>query len=186
MDRARFDYASRYCEENAVHLLDRDELPPPRSIVFISNASRSCPLWSQRAAARAGEPVIWDYHVVLLTEAGAPQLWDLDSTLPFPCDAQTYLDSTFPLAGRLRPELEPRFRVVTEAQIRERFASDRSHMRAPDGTWLAEPPPWPPIRTADATHTLFDFVEMSKPGLGERFDLLALRARLNRQPQWRT
>lgn len=31
------------------------------------------------------------------------------------------------------------------------FASDRSHMRNPDGSWKMPPPPYPPIRTAGDT-----------------------------------
>lgn len=29
--------------------------------------------------------------------------------------------------------------------LRQRFSSDRSHMRTADGTWAAPPPPWPTI-----------------------------------------
>lgn len=37
------------------------------------------------------------------------------------------------------------FRVLSWGGYRDCFASDRSHMRRPDGTWNAPPPAYPPI-----------------------------------------
>lgn len=61
-------------------------------------------LWSQRAAREDGCPVVWDYHVLLLlrpvVSAGPDEIndgqsvrpgsfiYDFDSTLDLPCDAQ--------------------------------------------------------------------------------------------------
>ena len=39
-----------------------------------------------------------------------------------------------------------RLRLVPFPLLQQRFASDRSHMRRPDGGWNAPPPSWPPIR----------------------------------------
>jgi hypothetical protein len=41
------------------------------------------------------------------------------------------------------------FRLVSAASLLQHFASDRSHMRRPDGCWCAEPPPYPCITAAD-------------------------------------
>jgi protein N-terminal glutamine amidohydrolase len=181
MDRSGFEYASHYCEENIARLLHRREPQAPRSVLFISNAARACPLWAQRGAAAANQPVVWDYHVVLLSESGRAAIWDLDSTLPFPCDALDYLGATFPLTGHLPEENEPCFRQVPEALFRETFASDRSHMRNADGSFRAPPPPWPPLQTPRASMTLPQFLDMKTPGLGQVFDLTGLRARLLRK-----
>lgn len=172
-------YASRYCEENVWQLAQAPELAGlQRSAVFITNARKTCALWHQRSAQAPGEPVLWDYHVVLLTEGDAPRLWDLDSDLPFPSPALDYLSATFPFAGSLPPEVEPRFRLVPAEELLQTFASDRSHMRAPDGSWHAPPPPWPPIATAGETMTLPRYLDLRLPQPGQVLKLAELRARL--------
>jgi len=181
MDAHPFDYASQYCEENIARLLERPEPAGPREVVFISNLAQSCPVWAQRAAPAPDDPVVWDYHVVLLVDSARPEIWDLDSTLPLPCAALEYLAAAFPLAGHLPEQHEPRFRLVPEALFRAEFASDRSHMRAEDGSYLAPPPPWPPFRTATAAMSLPRFFDMKTPGLGQVLDLTGLRARVSRR-----
>lgn len=80
------------------------------------------PLWKQCAAAAGRDYVIWvricnlcvalagyvcspedllqDYHVILLySNSSSVLIYDFDTTLTFPCDAQTYWIETF------RPEL---------------------------------------------------------------------------------
>lgn len=42
------------------------------------------------------------------------------------------------------------YRLVPAASLLQHFASDRSHMRRPDGSWCAEPPPYPCITAAAA------------------------------------
>jgi hypothetical protein len=141
-------YAALWCEENIwrrVEALAGDLAG--RHVVFISNASRSVACWSQRAA-RAGEPVIWDYHVVLLSlgpssgSSSGASVTDPDCTagevLPF----ASWRRATFPLGDRVASELRPRFRVAPAAAYLSDFRSDRAHMRGPDGAWLAPPPPW--------------------------------------------
>uniref|UniRef100_A0A1I8EA22 tyrosine--tRNA ligase n=2 Tax=Wuchereria bancrofti TaxID=6293 RepID=A0A1I8EA22_WUCBA len=114
------------------------------SAVFISNKNRMVPLWKQRAIAAAGRDyVIWDYHVILLySKLGLVFVYDFDTTLTFPCDAQTYWTETF------RPELNldaNYHRHVSFLVIREYFSSDRSHMLETNGNHKALPPPWPLI-----------------------------------------
>lgn len=45
------------------------------------------------------------------------------------------------------------YRVVPVPQLLQHFASDRSHMRRPDGEWSAPPPPYPCIIAAATGHT---------------------------------
>lgn len=47
--------------------------------------------------------------------------------------------------------------MVCLASLRANFASDRSHMRSQeDGTWLAEPPPYPAIAVDHSKNNLLD------------------------------
>lgn len=169
-------YQPFYCEENVFHLAREPILANrPREVVFISNAGRSCPMWHQRAAVRAGWPILWDYHVVLL--AGAPwEVWDLDTTLGMPVPAADYLRRSF-RAG-VPEELAPRFRVVDATELAETFASDRSHMRLPSGRFKKKPPPWPPIGPPGAASNLMRFVDVTAPFVGEVLDLPGMLARI--------
>lgn len=162
-------YASCYCEENVWHLSDRP-LPDAdeRWALFISNPHRSCAMWQQRAAP-PGQPVVWDYHVVLVTQGSDRiQVWDLDSRLLFPCSLDEWLAGSFPHQEALAARLRPVFRLVPAGAFRNRFRSDRSHMRRPDGSWLAPPPDWPPI--GEGTN-LARFIDMEHDFLGTVHDL---------------
>ena len=168
-------YQPFYCEENVFHLCADDRVAQrPREIVFISNAARSCAMWHQRAAHRPGAPMVWDYHVVLLV--GAPwEIWDLDTTLGFPVPALAYLRRSF--RADVPAEYLPVFRVVEAGAFAAAFASDRSHMRGPEG-WLRPPPPWPAPGAPGAAPNLMRFVDVTAPFLGEVMDLGAMVARV--------
>lgn len=83
-------YTPQYCEEN-VYLLAKQLLETSSHLktfaVFISNAVQTVILSEQRAALSHNQPVVWDYHVILLSIDRESQIlaWDFDSTLPFPC-----------------------------------------------------------------------------------------------------
>jgi hypothetical protein len=158
-------------------------------VVFISNAARTVACWSQRAASRPGEPVLWDYHVVLLAPAPStgfvpPRaarvlVEDPDclagERLPF----EAWCRATFPLGDAVLPQLRPRFRLAPVDVFLADFASDRSHMRATDGAWLVAPPPWPAPRPegGTATHTLPRWWDTQAPdGPGLTVDLAGLVA----------
>jgi hypothetical protein len=175
-------YHPFYCEENVHHLCSDARIEGRRKLVaFVSNARRAVALWAQRAAPFVGQPVVWDYHVLLFAERGrAWEAYDLDSTLGCPVAAAAYLDGTFPAGAP--PGLGPRFRVIDATEFVRVFASDRSHMRRPDGTFTEPPPPWPPIRGAPgAESNLERFVDVTRPFAGELLDLEELRARLGRR-----
>jgi protein N-terminal glutamine amidohydrolase len=169
-------YCPFYCEENVFHLAQEPLLAGrPREVIFISNADRACAVWHQRAAARPGWPILWDYHVVLL--AGSPwEVWDLDTTLGMPMPAPEYLRRSF--RDGVPEEYRPRFRVVEAEAFVAAFASDRSHMRLPGGRWRKRPPPWPPIGAPGAEPNLMRFVDMNAAFLGEVLDLRGMLARV--------
>lgn len=166
-------YTPFYCEENVWHLAKDGVGTDPSFVVFISNPKRSCALWAQRASSSADMPVLWDYHVVLVSAPaeGPPLVWDLDSRLGCPVKLKDYLDGTFPYGDALRESLLPRFRVLPAATYLERFASDRSHMNE-DGEWREPPPEWPPIGQG---MNLFDFVDTEHEFVGETGGLTWLR-----------
>lgn len=126
-------YTPFYCEENVWHLCEDGA----GTVVVISSPSRATPLWKQRAAGDTEEPVFWDYHVILVRDG---RVFDLDTTLPFPCPLEEYVDETFRLPAAVR------FRCFDAEDYRRGFGSDRSHMRDEHGHWRAPPPPWPAIR----------------------------------------
>lgn len=173
MRRSDFLYTAYYCEENVWHLAaDPRVSGDRRSAVFISNRARACALWQQRASQDPAIPVLWDYHVILLCDRS---IYDLDTRLPFPCDAKTYLDETFPAVW----QEPPRFRVVDASVFLKNFASDRSHMKK-DGEWSVLPPKWPAIVGTQQGSNLMRFVEMDQPFLGEVLGLEEMYARISR------
>jgi hypothetical protein len=98
MDASRY-YWPCYCEENVWHACG--ELPScvdEALVAFISNPARLVAMWRQRSASSAEEPVIWDYHVILLMRREiAWRVLDPDSALPTPAPVAPYLEATFPL-----------------------------------------------------------------------------------------
>lgn len=72
-------------------------------------------------------------------------MWDLDSTLPFPSPLASYVNETIQPSFQLFAEYQRYFRIVHAPLFFKHFASDRRHMKEPDGTWTAEPPPYQPI-----------------------------------------
>lgn len=151
MDRLQdVAYQPFYCEENIWLLAQRDELfaGVRREVVFIvghrPGARVAC--WYQRAA-RPFEAVAWDYHVVLADLPGGaetPEIWDLDTRLPCPCPASLWVQATFQDPARVPEQFHPLFSVApAELYLRE-LATDRSHMRDPDGSYHRPPPPWDP------------------------------------------
>lgn len=170
-------YQPYYCEENVWWLAgDPGFANQARRVVFISNPLRCCRFREQRAAA-PGAWLYWDYHVVLAVRpAGGWQIWDQDSRLGMPVPAVEYLRRTFGPPPGERPELAPIFLLVDADAFRRDFASDRSHMRAADGSWLQPPPAWP-VLGGGRPSNLMDFVAMRAGVVGEVFTAKALERR---------
>ena len=133
-----------YCEENVYRLAASGLVADPSEVVFVTNARRQVACWHQRAAD-PDEPLLWDYHVVLLEHhPDGPRLWDLDTRLGYPIPAGLWVDATFNDPAVVRAPFHPRFRVVPAALFLAEFATDRSHMRTASGRYRKPPPPWDP------------------------------------------
>ncbi|XP_010508661.1 PREDICTED: protein N-terminal glutamine amidohydrolase-like [Camelina sativa] len=156
MEATRFQHTPYYCEEN-VYLLCKtlcengvaDATGSDLFVVFISNEKKQVPLWHQKASRRADGIVLWDYHVICVQRKkesdSEPLVWDLDSTLPFPSPLTSYVAETIQPSFQLYAEYQRFFRVVHAPLFFKHFASDRRHMKEPDGSWTAQPPPYEPI-----------------------------------------
>ena len=153
------DYCPLYCEENIWRLCQHQYFVDKSIVVcFISNSTKSCAIWQQRSAGNPLEPVIWDYHVVLLVKdfnqanEGIWQVYDLDSNLPLGISVTEYFLQSFqpPEQGRLSqirvaPQFSPYFKLIDGNDYVEQFSSDREHMQNADGSWQSPPPLWPLI-----------------------------------------
>ncbi|TPV93204.1 MAG: hypothetical protein B7733_21810 [Myxococcales bacterium FL481] len=172
-------YCAYYCEENIWQLCERLRSRCDRAAVcVVSSRQQRVAMWRQQAAAAAGLPVVWDYHVVMACRRPA-QRWeiiDLDSLLPRPVDAVAYLDATFPRGHRVPAELTPMFRWIDAEQYRDILRSDRRHMRDAEGRFRRPPPPWPAIgQQGTRGSNLALLTDMSQQTVGELVDLATLR-----------
>ena len=168
-------YQLFYCEENVWWLCQEPRFADAKSwVVFISNHARQCAVWQQRAAD-PGEPVVWDYHVVLLVEG---MVWDLDTRLGFPVSLDDYLRASFRALPPELSHLTPRFRVVRRDEFVSTFATDRSHMRSDRG-WRAPPPSWEPPGEG---MNLMRFVDMDADFVGHVASLERLLASTGGDP----
>ncbi|XP_030766309.1 protein N-terminal glutamine amidohydrolase [Sitophilus oryzae] len=160
-------YVSCYCEENVYKLVEEVTKVHPNElnkcfVVFISNQSRTVPLWRQRAGKNEDHLVIWDYHVLFLyhPEPDKCLVYDLDSELPFPTYVHKYVTETFRTDHILKPDYFRYFRVIDGSEFIKHFASDRRHMKRPNGTWIKPPPNYPAICTPGSIHNLEDYIQM--------------------------
>jgi protein N-terminal glutamine amidohydrolase len=178
IDRAGQDYQAYYCEENVWRLLARPSLAEAATwAVIVSNAARKVVLMRQRSGRPVDGLVHWDYHVfaVMADPVMGRLALDLDSDLPFPCPLARYLRDTFP-AGVQRG-FEPRFRVVKGEEYVAGLVSDRSHMRRPDGSWIAPPPPWPaPGSGSGYPGVLMDWLDVGRRNPGALYDSVRMAA----------
>ncbi|KAK2537149.1 Wdyhv1 [Columba livia] len=144
------------------------------------------PLWKQKSG-HGDEPVVWDYHVILLHVSSGEQnfIYDLDTVLPFPCPFDLYSVEAFRLDDGLRPEFHRKIRMIRADLYLTTFASDRSHMKDAHGKWQKPPPSYPCIQTADSKMNLDDFISMNpKVGWGSVFPLSDFVHRFGRQTDY--
>ena len=126
------------------------------------------PLWRQRAGRDEEKLVIWDYHVILIYKPDERCLvFDLDSDLPFPTYFHKYVTETFRTDAILNPEYHRFFRVVPAPLFLQTFASDRRHMKKPDGSWMKPPPPYPCIMPQRWWSTNLKFVRCTHYGISD-------------------
>ncbi len=170
-------YAPFYCEENVFWLAQEARLAATRrEVVFVSNEARSVALFGQRAAQREGEPVVWDYHAVLAVyRPSGVEVEDLDCVRGPSLPARDWLEASFGPARGMQARFAPRFRVIDAEEYVASFSSDRAHMRAPDGSWLAPPPAWAPFVRGPSS--LLRVADVAAPFAGEALGLFELCAR---------
>ncbi|VVC86681.1 protein N-terminal glutamine amidohydrolase [Leptidea sinapis] len=172
-------HVSCYCEENVWKLCQDVSIRVPEEldrcyVVFISNSCRTVPLWKQRAGREDDRLVIWDYHVIFLYSIDTKTclVYDLDSELPFPTFFHKYVTETLRTDQVLKSDFHRFFRVVPAKLFLQTFASDRRHMKRPDGSWIKPPPPYPAICTSASTHNLDEYINMDEQsGPGQVFNL---------------
>lgn len=157
-------YTPCFCEENAYKLCEHLLVQSADlCVAFISNPRRQIPVWQQRASSHPSGFVLWDYHVLVLQRTASDCLvWDLDTTLPFPCSLSLYADAALQIGLPFRPEFCRFWRIISANEYLSNFASDRSHMQLKDGSWQATPPTYPCIVAADGnTMRLNDYISMT-------------------------
>ncbi|KAH1090526.1 hypothetical protein J1N35_017783 [Gossypium stocksii] len=171
LDVSLFNHTPFYCEENVYFLCKKlcsseiaDAQGSDLFVVFISNDNKQIPLWHQKASHRADGVILWDYHIICVQrkkDGGTHLVWDLDSSLPFPCPLATYVSETIRPSFQLFSEFQRFFRVVHAPLFLRHFASDRRHMKDSEGNWTAQPPPYEPIVAEDGSvHNLNEYMEI--------------------------
>ncbi|TYI10509.1 hypothetical protein ES332_A09G146100v1 [Gossypium tomentosum] len=171
LDASLFNHTPFYCEENVYFLCKKlcssqiaDAQGSDLFVVFISNDNKQIPLWHQKASHRADGVILWDYHVICVQrkkDGGTHLVWDLDSSLPFPCPLAAYVSETIRPSFQLFSEFQRFFRVVYAPLFLRHFASDRRHMKDSEGNWTAQPPPYEPIVAEDGSvHNLNGYMEI--------------------------
>jgi len=167
-------YQARYCEENVWRLLAHPELEACRAWAVIVSSESHRYFALHQIAGRTGDGLVcWDYHVFAVAEEtdGTRFALDLDSDLPFPCPLKRYLVETFWPLRHQQPR--PLFRLMTAADYLAGLASDRSHMRKPDGSYAAPPPPWA-APGEGKPNTLMSWTDVGSNSPGGLWDLKRL------------
>jgi hypothetical protein len=81
--------------------------------------------------------------------------------LSFPTHFDTYSKETFRDEDLIKQEYHRMFRVIEAQLFLNKFASNRSRMLRPDGSWIKPPPEYPCIQTNDCDNNLEDFISMN-------------------------
>jgi hypothetical protein len=175
LDREALDYQPFYCEENVWRLLRREELAGRAAwAVIVTSLAGHLIALRQKAGRGAEGFVCWDYHVfAIVDEAGERLALDLDTDLPFPCPLERYVRESFPPVPD--PSAQPCFRVIAATDYAEQLATDRAHMRWPDGRYVMPPPPWPAPGAA-GSNTFSSWLDFSADGPGRLLDVIEMIA----------
>ncbi|XP_062570009.1 protein N-terminal glutamine amidohydrolase-like [Saccostrea cucullata] len=132
--------------------------------LYPTRKERQIPFWRQRASKREDGQIFWDYHVIFIYQPSESLavVYDLDTTLTFPCDFRRYYEESIKDDRLFKPEFQRLFRVIPAAEFLQTFASDRSHMLTQDGQWMSPPPVYPPIKTEECSNNIQEFISMEK------------------------
>jgi hypothetical protein len=146
-DPAGYPYTPRFCEENIWHLarllIEQGQDPRGLQVLFLSNEAMQIVMAEQKEA-EPGRLILWDYHVVLLADIDDDTfVFDFDTRLDFPCQAESYFEKSIPVADHIPNRYLPSIRVIPAHSYLDRFYSDRSHMigHLPEALF----PEWSPI-----------------------------------------
>ena len=145
--KEHYPYTALFCEENIWQLLnsfvDQKQSISHMWVLFITNPERKIPLLNQQAAA-LNQAIIWDYHVILLSQNRQQHLiFDFDTRLPFVIPLKQYLQNSFINPDELPEVLTPYIRKIPAQSYLQRFHSDRTHML--NKIAAAQFPDWPII-----------------------------------------
>lgn len=180
VDVSSFTHTPCYCEENVYMLcneLIRTGVADPAGtdlyVVFISNEEKKVPLWHQKAGHSNDGFICWDYHVICIQSRRSKEVldfvWDLDSDLPFPSPLIQYVSEAIQPLSFGNSRYARLFRVVHAPVFLQSFASDRSHMKDPEGNWIQLPPKYEPIVAEDGTtNNLNEYIMMSVGDVADR------------------
>mmetsp|Transcript_39680 Transcript_39680/g.99918 ORF Transcript_39680/g.99918 Transcript_39680/m.99918 type:complete len:237 (-) Transcript_39680:438-1148(-) len=204
-------YQSCYCEENVYHLARLLESPeesqspcsvkPDSSfVVLVTNPSKQTPFFFHGPHPSGSRPVIWDYHVFLISVVSSDQRKKiLEDTAKFKTpelsdDVQTgecnalvwdadasasHIPFPCPFDFYKTSVLKPcwRFgdrcyRVVPASVFLSSFCSDRSHMLSSEGAFMMPPPSWPAIQAEGMSGSNLDkFLDVSSDAADANPDL---------------
>ena len=125
--KTQYLYTPLFCEENIWQLLQSflvinesmtDETKHVNIAankmwaLIITNPDKKIALLNQQAA-ETNQPVIWDYHVIMLAEINHQYLiFDFDTRLPFVTPLPEYLQYTFIPPDKLPQEFTPYLRKI--------------------------------------------------------------------------
>lgn len=126
-------YTQGFCEENiwwlARSLSEEDYDIKEMEVLFFCNSDKSILVFNQRASDQ-GQPMLWDYHVVLqLTVDGQAFIYDFDTRLDFPVHRSIYCRNTFPVQTSIAERYRTWVRRIPAEGFLRHFCSDRSHMK---------------------------------------------------------
>jgi hypothetical protein len=149
-----YHYTALFCEENIWQLIQ--SLSTINSTLnqhstqyiktdnlwtlMISNPKQQVILFNQQANP-PNQPIIWDYHVILLAKIKTQFfIFDFDTRLPFCCPLHYYIDHTFVTTEQLSQELAIYIRKIPSQHYLNHFYSNRSHML--NHLPITQFPPW--------------------------------------------
>lgn len=152
-NKSDYLYTALFCEENIWQLLRtlsdncNNELSTSKCIttnnlwvLFLSNSEQKIALLNQQAA-EPGQPVIWDYHVILLAEIAQDfYIFDFDTRLDFVMPLHDYLQLTLITPEKLPADFVPSVRKIPAQSYLDYFYSDRGHMLGQID--VSDFPPW--------------------------------------------
>ena len=130
--RSNYHYTPNFCEENiwwlAKTLKEKDPTVEALYVLFFTNMHRNILMLNQNPAPR-GQPIVWDYHVVLqLKNDGQEFILDFDTRLGFATKLTYYFKNSFPLQAKIPESYRVVVRSIPATDYTRYFYSDRKHM----------------------------------------------------------